>query len=131
MSRSCLLLACFQLLMMGCVQPTYQRIVVYELAVPELDSRDAMAVAVRGDDKPLSWQEDRMMTPVDTSRLLYRTVVTYKTGYLSTTVKFVVNGEFELSNNDNRNIVFSQDQDTTYYQAIYNVAPEETRSGYQ
>ena len=90
-----------------------------------------MAVAVRGDDKPLSWQEDRMMTPVDTSRLLYRTVVTYKTGYLSTTVKFVVNGEFELSNNDNRNIVFSQDQDTTYYQAVYNVAPEETRSGYQ
>ncbi len=50
---------------------------------------------------------------------LYKVVITYVTGYKFTEVKFVVNDEFELQDQSNRRIVFS-DKDTTIYTAVFN-----------
>ncbi|HYW32772.1 MAG TPA: hypothetical protein VE869_14835, partial [Gemmatimonas sp.] len=46
----------------GCVQPAYERIVVYELDVS--GQKAVTTVGVRGDDSPLSWRKDQPMTAV-------------------------------------------------------------------
>jgi hypothetical protein len=104
----------------GCVQKAYDRTVVYELDVSALDS--VKTVGLRGDDRPLVWQQDQPMTAV-VADSLYRTTVTYHTGYRTTDVKFTVNGTFEFDNGDNRRVPFEMNGDTTIYRARFNVRP--------
>lgn len=105
------------LLSWSCVQPTYQKTVVYALHVPS--DLHPHQVAIRGGDQPLSWETD---TPLDSlNDSTFHTIVTYQTGYLFTEVKFTVDGNFELENAPNRLVTFSSG-DTTYYSAIYNQA---------
>jgi hypothetical protein len=104
----------------GCVQKAYERTVVYELDVSALDS--VKTVGLRGDNLPLSWQQDQAMTAV-VADSLYRTTVTYRTGYRATEVKFTVNGTFEFDNGDNRRVPFEMNGDTTIYRARFNVRP--------
>lgn len=100
----------------ACVQPTYTRTVVYELDVSKIDS--VTSVAVRGGDRPLTWDRDSAMQ-VLVKDSLYRAVITYNTGYLKTEVKFVVNGKWELENQDNRRVGFDMNRDTTVYRAVF------------
>jgi putative oxidoreductase len=104
----------------GCVQPAYDRTVIYELDVSALDS--IQSVGLRGDEAPLSWQKDQPLTAIVPDSL-YRTTVTYRTGYLKTEVKFTVNGTFEFDNADNRRVPFDMRGDTTIYRARFNVRP--------
>ena len=104
----------------GCVQPAYDRVVVYELDVS--GQKNVQSAGVRGDEKPLSWNEDQAMTVVVPDSL-YRTTVTYRSGRLKTEVKFTVNGTFEFDNADNRRVPFDMSGDTTIYRARFNVRP--------
>ena len=101
----------------GCVQKASKKTVVYILSVAGINS--IKSVGMRGGDQPLNWQSDFDMKR-DRSDSTYKAVVSYLTGYKFTEVKFVVNNEFELQNQDNRRVVFS-DSDTTIYTATFNV----------
>lgn len=114
-----LTLACFAVILSGCVQKAYDRTVVYELDVSALDG--VKTVGIRGDDKPLEWGADVAMTPV-VADSLYRVVVTYNTGRLITESKFTVDGTMELDDKPNRRIEFTGG-DTTIYRARFDQAP--------
>ncbi len=106
------------LFFVSCVQETYNKTVIYTVKITGI--KDIKSVGIRGNDKPLNWDTD-YESKVITKDSLYRAVVTYNTGYKFTEAKFTVNGEFELQNNPNRRIEFS-DSDTTFYEATYNSA---------
>lgn len=115
---SLLVLILVWLCLPGCVQKATDKTVVYLL---EVSGQPAVQqVALRGRDKPLSWDRDLALTPI-VKDSLYRAVVTTHTGYKATEVKLILNGEFELKDQENRRIVFGP-QDTTVYRARFGVA---------
>ena len=99
----------------GCVQKSYTKTAVVTLSVT--NRKDIKTVGVRGNGKPLSWDNDFEMTTVIKDSL-YTAVITTVTGYKFAEIKFTVNGEFELKEQPNRRVVFS-DKDTTYYNFIF------------
>ncbi len=105
------------LLSASCVQKTYKRTVVFTIDVSEI--KDIQTVGLRGQGKPLSWDNDLEMKPIKKDSL-YTVIVTAETGYKFAEVKFVVNGKFELENQDNRRVYFDEKSDTTYYNAKFN-----------
>lgn len=107
-----LLLTLGCVLLPGCVQPAHDKTVVYLLDVSGLPN--VRQVGLRGRDKPLSWDQDLPLTPTGPNSTLYRAVVTTHTGYLTTEVKFTVNGEFEFKEADNRRIQFGPGDTVTY-----------------
>jgi hypothetical protein len=110
------LLACvFLFLVAGCVQKTYKKTVVVTLSLP--NKKEVKTVGIRGEGKPLSWDADLEMQPI-VKDSLYTTTITAVTGYKFGEIKFTVNGGFELKEQPNRRVVFS-DKDTTYYNAIF------------
>ncbi|WBO85914.1 DoxX family protein [Hymenobacter yonginensis] len=113
-----LLLPLLALLLPGCVQPAHDKTVVYLLNVS--GHGPVKQVGLRGRDKPLSWEQDLVLTPVVPDSL-YRAVVTTYTGYRTTEVKFTLNGDFELAGADNRRIEFGLG-DTVTYRARLGVA---------
>lgn len=100
----------------SCVQKSYDRIVVYTLQIK--GKQNIKKVGIRGNDAPLSWNEDFEMKEI-VKDSLYKAIVTTKTGYLGTRVKFTVNGEFELQNQPNREIKFDTTTDTTYVSMVF------------
>ena len=104
------------ILMTSCVQKTYTKTVIYQLKVDT--SLHNITVGVRGNDKPLSWDKELNLKAIDTGSI-YQGAVTYKTGYKFTEVKFTINGDYELNNDANRRVNFSN-QDTTFYKATFN-----------
>ena len=100
----------------SCVQKAYKKTVVVTLTVQNI--KDIKTVGIRGNGKPLSWDSDfEMKTIVKDS--LYTATATTVTGYKFAEIKFTVNGDFELKEQPNRRVVFS-DKDTTYYNAVFN-----------
>lgn len=110
---------CLVGLLPACVQKTYQKTVVYTLNIQGV--KTAKMVGVRGNDKPLNWESSLNMTPIGPDSSTYRAVVTYQTGYKFTEVKFVADDVFELADQPNRRVVFS-DTDTTFYTVTFNNA---------
>ncbi|OYU81781.1 MAG: hypothetical protein CFE23_02540 [Flavobacterium sp. BFFFF1] len=106
-------------LLTSCVQPSYNRTVVFELDAKAV--KDIKTVGIRGNDKPLNWENDYPMQ-FDPKDSLYKATVTGKTGYLFTEFKFVVNGDFELKERDNRKVYF-KNQDTIVYKATFDKLP--------
>lgn len=100
----------------SCVQKTYEKTVVYTLEIN--GKKNIKTVGIRGNDKPLNWDNDYQLKTIKQDSL-YQAIITYKTGYKFTEAKFVVDGEFELQNEPNRRIQFT-DTDNTYYKATYN-----------
>jgi hypothetical protein len=100
----------------GCVQKTYKKTLVCYLDVS--DVAQIKTVGIRGEGRPLSWKEDIPMVPV-VKDSLYSVAVSGETPYTFVEIKFTVNGEFELANQENRRIAFSHG-DTTFYKAIFN-----------
>ena len=105
----------FTLTITSCVQKSYKRTVIFHLDVKGI--KNIKKVGIRGNDKPLSWDYDYEMTLGKDS--VYTTTVTGETGYKFTSVKFTINGDFELKEKDNRKIYF-KDKDTTVYKAKFN-----------
>lgn len=101
----------------SCVQKTYLKTVIYELNTK--GKTRITQVGIKGSDKPLSWDREQALVPTTDSNL-YQTIVTYKTGYKFTEVKFMIDGEMELANQNNRRIVFG-DSDTTLYKAVFDI----------
>jgi ribonuclease BN (tRNA processing enzyme) len=99
----------------GCVQPSYQRTVIIKLDVSK--EKEIKTIGIRG-ETPLSWKHDVPLEPVIKDSI-YTITLTGKTGYLFAECKFVVNGQFELENKQNRKIYFTGD--TTYYDAVFDV----------
>lgn len=104
------------LLFTSCVQKSYKKTVVFTLDVSEI--KNIKKVGIRGNDKPLSWDNDTEMKEIKKDSL-FQITITGKTGYKFTEVKFVVNETFEFKDEDNRRIIFS-DKDTTFYKAKFN-----------
>ena len=106
---------CIVLLLASCVQSTRTRVVVVTLDVSGRGPIEK--VGVRGEGNPLSWREDYLLTPIVKDSLYTATIIGH-TPYDFTEIKFTVNGQFELENQDNRRVVFTGD--TTYYRAKFN-----------
>ncbi|BDB52062.1 hypothetical protein [Flavobacterium ammonificans] len=106
----------FSLLVTSCVQKTYKKTVVFTLDVSEI--KNVKKVGIRGNEKPLSWDYDTEMKEIKKDSL-YQITITSETGYKFTEVKFVVNDTFELQNEDNRRVLFSE-KDTTFFKAKFN-----------
>jgi hypothetical protein len=104
------------LLVTSCVQKSYKRTVVFTLDASEI--KNIKKVGIRGKDKPLSWDYDTEMKEIKKDSV-YQIIITGETGYKFTEVKFVVNDTFELQNEDNRRVDFSE-KDTTFFKAKFN-----------
>lgn len=111
-------LALLAVLLPGCVQPSADKTVVYLLDVS--GHGPVRQVGLRGRDKPLSWEQDVKLMPVVPDSL-YRAVVTTRTGYRVTEVKFTLNGEFELPGGANRRVEFGPG-DTATYRAQFGIS---------
>ncbi|MFN8249484.1 MAG: hypothetical protein U0T68_11080 [Ferruginibacter sp.] len=116
MKKYRIILFSFIILVTGCVQPTRQQIVKVTLHVNNM--HDVKTAGIRGDGKPLSWNEDLVMKEIIKDSL-YQANFTTNTGFRFFEMKFTINGEFELNDKPNRHVSFS-DQDTTFYQALFN-----------
>ena len=103
------------LVLAGCVQKSYDRTLIFTIDRPNI--QDIKSVGVRGNDKPLNWEND-LPLKFDSKSNTYKATVTLNSGYLFTEVKFTVNGEFELKNQENRRIDF-RNKDTIYYHAAF------------
>lgn len=101
----------------GCVQKAYKKTVVITLTVSGM--KDINTVGIRGNGKPLNWDQDVALQPVIKDSL-YTATITTITGYRFAEIKFTVNGEFELQNQPNRRLELN-DKDTTYYNAVFNL----------
>lgn len=95
----------------SCVQESYHQTVTVVLDVSDIP--EVKSVGVRGNDKPLSWKQDFEMKPL-VKDSLYTATFSGKTGLLFTEIKFVVNGDFELEDQDNRRVVFDNSRKTIY-----------------
>ena len=115
MRTNLFLCLCLVSVLIACVQKTHRRTVVYRLHLPDPTANPT--VGVRGKDKPLNWESDTKMS-LHRPDSTYRVVVTYRTGYKFSEVKFTVNDVFELPGQPNRRVMFS-DTDTTFYEATF------------
>ncbi len=100
----------------SCVQKTYDRKVRFLVDVNQM--APIKSCGLRVSNNPLSWDQDLEMKPI-VKDSLYSVAVTFNTGYLGCEVKFVVNGQFELQNQDNRRFAFDIEKDTTFYSAVF------------
>ena len=101
---------------LSCVQKSYYQTITVLLDVSKIPN--IKSVGVRGNDNPLSWREDFAMKPL-VKDSLYTATFSGKTGLLFTEIKFVVNGEFELTDQDNRRVFFNKSR-KTIYKATFN-----------
>lgn len=109
-----LIISCF--LMFSCVQKAYKQTVIYTIEIP--DSEGVTSVGIRGNDKPLNWDQDMELKKIN-NKGFYQVKVTYLTGYKFTEVKFTRNGEYELQNMPNRRIEFNP-SGVTQYKTVFN-----------
>ena len=105
------------LMLTGCVQKSYKRIVVVTLDASAV--KKIQSVGIRGNGKPLNWETDYPMQEIAKDSL-YKATITTNTGYLFAEAKCTVNGNFELPDRPNRRIVFDTKNDTTYVHFIFN-----------
>lgn len=110
-----LLFLMFLLGVASCVQPVFRKTITVYLEVKE--KSNIQSVGIRGNGKPLSWNDDYPMTPV-VKDSLYVARFTVVTGYKTGEIKFTVNGEFELKNQPNRLVQFSE-TDSMVYRAVF------------
>lgn len=98
------------LMFTNCVQKTKKQAVTLLLDVK--GQKNISKVGVRGNNKPLSWDSDLEMKLGKDS--LYTVTFTSETGYTFTEVKFTINEDFELKEQNNRRIDFHPSGQTTY-----------------
>jgi hypothetical protein len=103
-------------LLNSCVQKAYLKTIVINLTTP--NKKNIQKVGIRGNGKPLSWQQDYEMKPV-VKDSLYTATITIKTAYKEGEIKFTIDDIWELQNKPNRTITLSTTSDTTIYNATF------------
>lgn len=99
----------------SCVQKSYTRTMVITLKIE--DKKDIKTVGIRGDGKPLSWDNDFIMKEVIKDSIYTSTISTI-IGYKFAEIKFTVNGQLELKHQPNRRVKFGN-ADTVFYKATF------------
>ncbi|MCX6209202.1 MAG: hypothetical protein NTZ59_06755 [Bacteroidetes bacterium] len=98
----------------GCVQKSYVHTIKLELTIN--NKKDIKKVGVRGEENqgnPLNWNSDLPMNEVIKDSL-YTVTFKIESGYKFAEIKFVVDDEWELKDQPNRRITFSDKSDTTF-----------------
>ena len=95
----------------SCVQKTYTRKVTLILDVS--GNKNIQQVGIRGENKPFSWNDDVAMQVVKKDSL-YKKTFEINTGRLCTEIKFTINGEFELQDQEKRKVYFYENGETVY-----------------
>lgn len=107
----------FGLTLMSCVQQTHIKKVTFEL-----DMRKVMefeTVGIRGDIKPLSWQETVGLKDEDRDSI-YTATLEFDTASNQLNFKFVINGEeFELEGQNNRVLPFEYKPEELQYNSSF------------
>ena len=83
------------------------------------DAQNFEAVGVRGDIKPLSWQETTPLSD-DNNDSIYTTTLEFDTASNQLNFKFVINGQvFELDGSDNRVLPFEYKVEELIYSTSF------------
>lgn len=114
--KTTLTLAAILILMSGCVQKAYKRILIVTVDVSKI--KHIKSVGIRGSGSPLSWETDYPMKEIVKDSLYKATIVTI-TGYSFTEAKCTVNGNFELQDKPNRRIYFETKKDSTAVNLVF------------
>ncbi|QXV66161.1 hypothetical protein INP83_03455 [Mucilaginibacter sp. 21P] len=101
----------------SCVQPTRNINITLKLHLKGM--KDVQRVGVKGNDKPLSWDQGLPMTPIIKDSL-YTVTYTLKTGYNFTEIKFTVDDKTELKGQPNRRLEFPNTNRVVYEAAFDN-----------
>jgi len=104
-----ILSALFAALCISCVQPAHVQSVTFSLDAEGVPR--GSIVAVRGSDRPLSWDTDTIME-FDSISNRYICTVKIVTGYKFTEYKYVINGGFESLAGGNRRLSFDESRRT-------------------
>ena len=100
------------------MQKTNRQTVIYSLKI--VGFQNIRSVGVKGNNNPLSWDNETVLKEI-VKDSLYQTTIIHFTGFKFTEVKFIVNGEMELLNLENRRVNFEPEA-ITKYEATFNIA---------
>ena len=107
----------FGLSLMSCVQQTHIKKVTFELDMRSV--ADFETVGIRGDIKPLSWQETIVLNDIDGDSI-YTTSLEFDTASNQLNFKFVINDEeFELEGQNNRVLPFEYKPEELKYNSSF------------
>lgn len=104
-------------LLSSCVQKAYKKTVIATLIVK--NKKDVKSVEVYGDGNPLSWYNGMKLTEVIKDSV-YTATIHSVTGFKSTELKFKIDDEFELNEQPNRVLTYSESSDTTFMNVVFN-----------
>jgi putative oxidoreductase len=108
-------------LLMSGVQPTKIQTVTVQVTLPH--KTPVSTIGVRGNDSPLNWDSDFAMKEVIKDSI-YTAQFKINTGFKFTRIKFALNGDIELKDQDKRYILFDEKTTNTSYKAVYNLTQE-------
>lgn len=109
-------------LVSSCVQETHLKTIHFKLDMRHTDT--ITKVGIRGDLKPLSWQETTFLKDDDNDSI-YEGVITFKSAHNGLDFKFVNHlDEFELQGKKNRNIAFEYKPESIVYECVFNTAKQ-------
>ncbi|MEL6390588.1 MAG: hypothetical protein AAFQ02_10520 [Bacteroidota bacterium] len=121
MKPSLIILLAVILMSSACVQKRVARTITFEVDTTGITN--ITSLSVRGDDDPLSWDQNTPLSDQDGDGI-YTGQVTFTTPYKYTTIKFVKNeNQFELAGQDNR-IIPLADASARTYRCRYDVMTE-------
>lgn len=106
----------FAMLQFSCVQKTRKVTIHLKLYVTGI--KDIKNAGIRGEGKPLSWDNDLEMKPAKKDSV-YTSSFTIITGYNFVECKFTINGQMELNGQPNRRINFKNSNEVSY-EATFN-----------
>ncbi|MEZ4803555.1 MAG: hypothetical protein R2797_12355 [Gelidibacter sp.] len=102
----------------SCVQKTHLKTITFSVDMNQVDA--VSKVGIRGDLKPLSWDETIFMTDDDQNGI-YELTLDFHSAGPGLEFKFVNgNHQFELQDKDNRAIPFTYQPETINYTATFN-----------
>ncbi|MDI9879340.1 DoxX family protein [Flectobacillus longus] len=108
-------------LLMSGVQSTKIQTVTVQVTLPH--KTPVSTIGVRGNDSPLNWDSDFAMKEVIKDSI-YTAQFKINTGFKFTRIKFALNGDIELKDQDKRYILFDEKTTNTSYKAVYNLTQE-------
>ena len=104
-------------LLVSCVQETHIKKVSFEVNMKGVQNFES--VGIRGDIKPLSWQETSLLSD-DNNDSIYTSTLEFDTAGNQLNFKFVINGEvFELDGTDNRVLPFEYKMEELIYSTSF------------
>ena len=113
-----LTLLALSFVLQSCVQDTHLKKLTIRVDMNQ--EEQVQTVALRGNLKPLSWQQNTAMTDSDGDGV-YEVQIQLTTASDYLQFKFVKNeDEFELDGQDNRSLKFEYKPETLIYEGIFN-----------